>query len=285
MECPWCSACDVTKYLFCPEASLDLNLCKICGVVFSGSEQKAIDYSIYNKHESEQSSCSSELDVFYDLESERKYLFGRAQKVIEQIGKKDFSLLDIGAGPGSLLAEIKNRYPHALLHGVEPSIHNVYSAKENYGIDLVNGNWEGQVGRRYDIITIFGSLMLHPSPKKSLLLAVDCLNPGGVLIFDFKNHKSATRLVLRRFANYFPHGLARRKLLRQGFHGMPWGLSKKPISELMENAGVEVLSIYQLPGRNVDLGFNVSPLMLCSKVLDRLFNAQSWVEFVVRRSV
>lgn len=289
MVCPWCGSYKIKKYLYYPENSFDLNICKICKNVFPGPENGSINYKHYNKIDSYERLYTSDRveDVFYNQKAESNYLVGRTRKAIDHIKiKRDeyFSLLDIGAGPGLLLSEIRKRYPNAVLKGIEPSIHNVNIAKKNNNIDLICGYWEGVRKEKYDIVTIFGSLMLHPDPRKSLLLAKDCLKPGGILLFDFKNPISATRFFLRKFAKYFP-GSMKRKLFRQGFHGMPWGLAKNAVSELLENADLKIISIEQLPGRNVDFGEKISPLFRCSYLLDRLFNAQSWIEFMAQRKV
>lgn len=122
-------------------------------------------------------------DWFVDAEPIRARVVDVARLLVADI--REGRLLDIGMGPGKLLAEIHCQQPSIQLFGIDISPAMVHRARENLkGIpaDLR----EGSIRRTdfesnfFDVVTCFGSLYLWDYPEESLQEVFRILKQGRI---------------------------------------------------------------------------------------------------------
>lgn len=103
------------------------------------------------------------------------------------LGRGRRRLLDIGSGPGFFLKAAQERGWQAL--GVEPSRQAAAHAR-SLGVEVVEGFFDaesaGALGR-FDAVHLNNVLEHIPAPIELLILARECLSPGGVLCVNVPN--------------------------------------------------------------------------------------------------
>lgn len=112
-------------------------------------------------------------------------------------------ILEVGCANGFLLRRLERKYHPIRALGVDPSPIAREQASR-YGTAVIQGTLDSieLAEEKFDVVIILGNLMLHADPKATLSAAVNHLALGGVLIFDTKNLRCATRqlaLFLSRF--------------------------------------------------------------------------------------
>jgi SAM-dependent methyltransferase len=223
------------------------------------------------------------LEIGFSRNAQSAYLLKRFEDAVGSRLVYPAKILDVGCGPADLLAALKAAHPQCELSGLDPSDINVRNAWQRHGIRVRQGFWEDPHFETYDIISMFGNLMLHKNPRTSLQLAHDRLNDGGILMFDVKNPCSATRSLLRAVNPVAGNQRLVSRMYRQAFHGMPWGLPQKLLQGTLQELGFEIATVRQLSGRNATLSRNQSALLRASAIIDQLLRRQAWIEFVVRK--
>jgi S-adenosylmethionine-diacylgycerolhomoserine-N-methlytransferase len=156
------------------------------------------------------------------------YLLGRDGLLDDLALKAGETVLEIGCGTGRNLVGAANRYPQALLHGLDISREMLQSA----GSALQRANAETRVrlaiadATEFDPVSLFGlaqfdcvyfsyTLSMVPDWRAAIAQAVQVLKPGGRLhIVDFggceglpRLFKSALRVWLARFQVWPREGL------------------------------------------------------------------------------
>lgn len=135
-------------------------------------------------------------------------------------------LLDVGTGPGYLLAEIHNIKPLIELHGLDISSAMVDLARKRLGDipadlcvgDIRNSNYPDTY---FDIITCTGSFYLWDEPAKGLMEIYRILKVGGsVFLFEtYRDHdEHAVLIAIRnnlRSENWLRRFISPRFLMRQ----------------------------------------------------------------------
>ena len=286
-HCPWCGGRRVRRDLSFPQAGLSYLACSSCGVLFADGGHDRHDYRQYDYTQVAKGEPSSQteglLEVGFDRNEQAAYLLGRFARAAGDRVRQPFRCLDVGCGPADFLAALKRKHHVANTCGIDPSEVNVRDAWQRHKIRVHQAYWDAEHRDRYDMITMFGNLMLHSDPRSSVRMAYDRLQSGGVLIFDVKNPDSATRSLLRAVKPLMPNHRLVRRLYRQAFHGMPWGLPQRLVERTLRDVGFEILAVRQLPGRNAALGGRPSLGLRLSTMLDRVLHRRPWIEFVARR--
>ncbi len=134
-----------------------------------------------------------------DLGSRKKATIQKtANWILETLGKKNATILDLGCGPG-LYAEIFAQKGHKVT-GVDISENSINYACNNaetkgLDIDYINASYLDiePEENKYDLVTLiytdFGVLL--PEERKRLLSIINkSLKPGGLFIFDVLNDKN-----------------------------------------------------------------------------------------------
>lgn len=142
------------------------------------------------------------------------------------------SALDVGCGQGGVLAELRRRYPNAVLDGIEPSRESTLFCSEKHGIDVTHGRWEALERDRlpgpYDLITMVHVVEHVLDPVAGLTRAVERLAEDGRVYVEVPD------LLSNRW-----RGLA-------FFHiAHVWCFAELSLRNLFSRAGLEVLSVHR----------------------------------------
>lgn len=150
--------------------------------------------------------------------------------------------LDIGAGLGGLLSELKKKYPTAILKGVEPSYDATLYCQKRHGIKIHNCDWTSmdinKLTEQYDLITMVHVLEHVLDPLPFIKRAVMNLAPNGLLYVEVPNILSekwhGSEFLHIAHVYYFSEKTLRKLLMQSGlevikvFHGIakewPWAI-------------------------------------------------------------
>ncbi|MBF6204110.1 class I SAM-dependent methyltransferase [Streptomyces gardneri] len=159
-------------------------------------------------------------------------LYRRIAADIDGAARPGAWVLDVGTGPGKLLAHVRDRRPDLRLHGVDLSPHMIDLAEATLAASAAELQ-VGDVGAlpypddSFDLIV--SSLSMHewPEPDRAIAELARVLRPGGVVaIYDFRFVRAAAALdALRRS---FEAATVRRELVRPRRH--PIGLYARLIA-------------------------------------------------------
>jgi SAM-dependent methyltransferase len=264
--------------------------CSKCGLIFKERHpENEFDYSRYN------------VDFMkpWLFAETGELLFRKVEMVLKRYAAftrfSRFKVLDIGCGSGDLLHCIKSRYPNALVTGIDPSVPMCRQARKRYGLNVI----EGKLGEivlpegSYDLILMFGNVMLHRNPIQSFKLIHSILAKGGILIFDNKN----PLCLIRKMSKWLPSTHMRlpncivKKIHRTSYHGMHYGFTKKFLDRLLNELGLDVLSVTNGSPRNlllenrVGYGQGLSGILLrLMNVFDKMRGEQAWIETACRKT-
>lgn len=184
-------------------------------------------------------------------------------------------ILEIGGGDGELSAALAN---HPQVEGVtlvEPSPRSCEEARSRGLKDVYCGTVQEFSkdidGREFDVVVIFGSLMLHSNPADTLKKAGGLLSSSGRLIFDIKNRRSLFRRVIEVTYRVGLGALSRR-VARLVFNGPRFLFSKKSVRILCDRSGFDVLSLRGSEARVMMFPSKryPQPVRLVAKLLSRL---------------
>lgn len=98
-------------------------------------------------------------------------------------------LLEVGAGTGSFLTEVRRRYPGAVLEGIEPSGAFASYASRMSGVQVIETSAEKSVfpPRTFDVLAMFHVLEHLMAPLPMLRRLRETLAPGGRLLLEVPN--------------------------------------------------------------------------------------------------
>lgn len=106
-------------------------------------------------------------------------------------------ILDVGCGSGSFLKECLQVGWE--VYGIDPSQAAIQTAKETYGLSLINGFFENHhFTDKFDCIVFIG-LEHMQNPMDSLIKASSLLNPNGIIFFEVPN---ADSLLMKHLEKY-----------------------------------------------------------------------------------
>jgi SAM-dependent methyltransferase len=206
-----------------------------------------------------------------------------------------FRLLDIGCANGFLLGEVKRRYKHADVVGVEPSPVSALKAKRLFDVDVHVGtlNTFASSGSTFDFVTILGNLQLHENPFQTLSKAHELLRPGGLLLCQFKNPFCSAR-VLGRWASKTPmlkHSRITKLVFERGFACMRHSGSKSTLRTAIERTGLRVLSTITIAprmlawtdGKKAHAAGVKGVVWNVLDKLDQMTDQRAWIEFVCQK--
>lgn len=129
----------------------------------------------------------------------RENVYRRALEWIERYRRPPGLLVDVGCGPGALLAQGRER--HWRVSGLDPSFAAVLEARQR-GLDAVEGTWPDSPlsGGSADVVTLVNVLDHLRDPLRALEEAGRVLKPGGLLYLRLPNgplHARLSRLLER----------------------------------------------------------------------------------------
>ena len=283
--------------------------CKRCSLIFEAGFEKGFDISkpVENLVEKDFKKFRRQFVEKIDISDEKYNLYPRFQykdtnEMQDDIflGVKDridrymlkkghLKILEVGCATGFLLEKLKSSYSNVDEIGVDPSPISIRKAK-SLGLHVVCGTLDTvkfRKNQRFDVIICIGNLMLHPDPLASLMEMKNLMSKDGILIFDLKNVNSLVRR-LARFVYGIPI-LGRTNiskfLIRRSYSNMRFGFSKKLLSYVLRDIGLEILDMKTKPPRLLNYGNMFRDSKGLKGFLWRLFNSmdglvdeRAWIE-------
>ena len=284
--------------------------CRKCGISFdsninqvsetkidSAAEIQNLDEKDYRGLFVETSKIADEKDNIYasfDWDNNDEVKAGVANHVIKVIesqhsdGISNFA--DVGCGSGFMSFEIAKIYNDATVHAIDPSplvtqLKQSDQVKPHQGT-LQTANLDGD---SIDALSIIGNWMLHMDPIDTLKETKRVLRPGGTLILDFKNIKSASRVVASIALRLGLDRFGGRHMLQRNFVNMRYGFNKKYVLRSLEEQGFSVVSIHSKPPRLLEFnnkshyqkGLTGAIWRFLNKI-DGLRNEQAWIQIVAK---
>jgi len=189
--------------------------CKKCGFIFADTESVRAIEPLY----------AGLVDPDYqESTASRRRAFSRIVARLRSLRPQARTLLDIGAGVGTLCMEANNA--GFLTEGIEPSTWAVAEASKN-GIKLHEGYFPhpAVAEKKFDVVTVLDVIEHVSYPVELLKSCRKCLEQGGLLVVVTPDVRSVVARVLGRrwwhfrFAHigYFSRGTMRAALGAAGF--------------------------------------------------------------------
>jgi Zn-finger nucleic acid-binding protein len=188
------------------EYTLKINICPHCGFIWTANpfDDKLLSnrYKKMSKYEFDRSSIITEEKKDYIHRCKRQYSFIKNSDVQYE------SMLEVGAASGYNLSLYKK--DGIDVYGIEPSIQNVKSCKQNYNIELFHGMFQeynkNKPNVKYDIIFLSHVLEHIVNPHK-FILDISGINNRYIFIdiptFDYKFRDEPYGMFTDEHVNYF----------------------------------------------------------------------------------
>jgi ubiquinone/menaquinone biosynthesis C-methylase UbiE len=127
---------------------------------------------------------------YVDLENKYAYFVDLTKRLLDAVDfPADFpsapTILDVGCGTGSSIAQLKKAVPGAVLHGLDLSENMLSEARDSFpDTAFICGDGEQLTDyyapEQFDLVIYPASLFLMPDQEKSLRGAFALLKPGGI---------------------------------------------------------------------------------------------------------
>lgn len=267
-------------------------------VVTSAEDLKKLNETEYRELFVETSEIADEDgDIYTDFkwDDNDSVKVGVAEHVIRALdarhkdGIKRFA--DVGCGSGFMSREIAKKYPGSTVHAIDPSplvqrLAGVQGVQPHQGTLQTAGLEADSV----EALSIIGNWMLHMDPMDTLKEAHRVLQPGGTLIIDFKNVKSATRIMAGWALRMGLDRFGGRGLLERNFLNMRYGFTKKYVLRSLDEQGFKAIEIESKPPRLLEFS-NKSHYQTGVKGLvwrsldgfDAMRKEQAWIQIVAEK--
>lgn len=152
-----------------------------------------------------------DLDALY-YQSHSKPQYERAQELLASLAvNKSDSILDIGCGPGNIIAELSQQASQGVSIGIDASADmidlakNVYPKSKFPNLEFHHRKAEEiNFDFSFDIIVCFNCLLWVREPKKALNLMCQSLKPGGTLLILTYLKASSYILFLEKTLDEYP---------------------------------------------------------------------------------
>lgn len=182
-----------------------------------------------------------------------KYENGFNLAMLKLINKYDIkNLLDLGSGQGGFVKLLKKNNINST--GVELVNESCLTAKEIYGIDLINKTCEEYIencNTLYDCITILNVLEHLKDPMNIMKMTLRCLKRKAILIIVIPNVDFTIILgMIRSIFGFKDKYMLNSKIFSQQGFDPPIHLSafnQRSIRMLLKHAGYKIISITNAP--------------------------------------
>ncbi|MQY33000.1 hypothetical protein SRB17_09600 [Streptomyces sp. RB17] len=135
-----------------------------------------------------------------------------AARTILPLAAEPESWLDVGTGHGRFPETAKEVFPYTSFDGLDPTprVEEALRAErvEEAHIGDLTSPWVlARLRSRYDVVSMFHHLEHAPNPRAELRAALAVLRPGGHLLIELPDPRSAFATLLRRW--WLPYGQPR----------------------------------------------------------------------------
>lgn len=200
------------------------------------------------------------------------------------------AILDVGCGNGFTTEILAREFGQDSIIGIDPSP-MIEQLQARTGVRGVRGTLDtvhfdhGQ----FDVVVIIGNMMLHSNVGGTLAEAHRILKPGGIVVCDFKNIRSASRVVSRWMAQASQR-LARNGFVQRNFVNMRYGLAEAHVPVIAPPTHFERLELYDKPPRLLEFGNRshwqsgmAGYIWRALNFIDRVRGQQAWVQTTLRK--
>jgi SAM-dependent methyltransferase len=201
-------------------------------------------------------------------------------------------LLELGCGPGFLLAALERELPGWEVLGIDPSPVSVEQAAER-GVTVLEGTLDSITpDGRFEAFVVMGNFQLHYDPAATLRRLAELAVPGARLYLDSKNPRTLARAVAWRAVRL--RGVNRWAAINafaaHAFHGMRHGIPQTVLTRLLKESGWDVVQMRTSAPRLLRFG-NRHSLAGGAKGLvwraldgmDRVTGERAWIQVAARR--
>jgi SAM-dependent methyltransferase len=236
-DCPWCGSARLRTRLRAPDllqhkpGTFVLDRCRDCGHTFQNPRLTAAGLAFYHRDHDESDPEGLPDPVLALRRSHRRH---RADALLMRGVGEPESWLDVGTGHGHFPAAAKEVFPYTSFDGLDPTPRVVRARaagriEEAHIGHLADPGVAQRLRGRYDVVSIFHHLAHAPDPRAELRGALTVLRPGGHLLVELPDPRSAFALLLGK---WWPA------------HGQPRHLHLLPAANLLaelRSAGCTVL--------------------------------------------
>jgi SAM-dependent methyltransferase len=239
-QCPACNEEDFSHFLTCTDhfvsgSQFEIKQCKGCGLKITfnaGDEENIGKYYQSENYISHSNTSKGLVNALYHRV--RKYMLGHKRQLVERVVKKKGRILDVGAGTGFFLNEMKrNGWEIA---GTEKSEDARNFAKKEFGLEINNAGELFQFDdNSFDAITLWHVLEHVHRLSENMEAFSQLLKPEGRLIIAVPNHTSYDA---RHYGEYWAAWDVPRHL---------WHFSPDQMKEFGIKYGFRLIKIHTMP--------------------------------------
>jgi SAM-dependent methyltransferase len=212
----------------------------------------------------------------------------------DRLDQDGFTIVELGAARGALLAELARRHPSLRLVAVEPSPVMARHAQAS-GARVINAVIDDCdiTPATVDAVVSFGAFIQIRDPMSALQHVHAVLKPGGLLLLDSPNDRSLTRALARiawRCRSVFEaagaSALLEHLLWRVYSPGRFYYYSNTTFRRMLGSAGFSVLAVRYRPARSVRRLRMAWYARLLARALSRvelIVGRGAWVEVSARK--
>lgn len=210
-------------------------LCEQCGLGFLNPQHDEADYSRFYEslnYAPIQIPGSEMLRRSAYRKLQAAFLIDTVTKYWQTESLRGLRVLDVGCGPGVLLALLKNDFP--LAEGLELGEHAASYAKREFGLRIQHGSVfdNGVPPGSFDIVVSTAAIEHFTDPLKAIRKMGDMLRPSGLL---YLNTQDVLGMVLKNGAGSwfkFVH---------------TYYFTEATLGSLIEQSGFEILRSWTMP--------------------------------------
>ena len=196
------------RYINTPRDVFMLVKCETCGLIYlnprpsRSSISKFYPSAFYNyrrKNDRTPSRVPKLLDKLNFYKQRRIKAIEERAKVISKHFRGVGTLLDVGSAEGHFLKKMKDK--GWVVVGVEMSEGMCKYARREYGIECINGNFNGIAFREksFDVVTFWASLEHVYNPLGAIDLCQKLVKLSGIIVILVPNSKSFEERLLKKF--------------------------------------------------------------------------------------
>lgn len=214
-DCPWCGSARLRTRLRAPDllqrkpGVFALDQCRDCGHAFQNPRLTPAGLAFYHRDHDESHPDGLPDPVLADRRGRRRHR-GDARLMLN-VGEPE-SWLDVGTGHAHFPAAAREVFPYTAFDGLDPTP-RVERAREAGRIEeahighLADPHLAERLRGRYDVVSVFHHLAHAPDPRAELRGALAALRPGGHLLIELPDPRSAFARLLGKW--WLPHGQPR----------------------------------------------------------------------------
>ncbi|GGS96107.1 class I SAM-dependent methyltransferase [Streptomyces chromofuscus] len=196
-SCPWCGGQRLRVRLTAPDViqrkpgTFTLEECEDCAHVFQNPGLTPEGAAFYHR----------DRDLYERPPSRRRHR--ERIRAMLHIPEPE-SWLDVGTGDADFPATAREFFPYTSFDGTDPTPRVLRAraterVEEAYVGHLITPGLPARLRGRYDVVSVFHQFELSPSPREELRAAIAALRPGGHLVLELTDPRSAFAALLGKW--------------------------------------------------------------------------------------